>query len=51
MSLSECEDRCNWIINNTGGGASSRAGTTRTNNMSNSYANPILRNTNISGGY
>lgn len=43
MSLGECEDRCSWFIQNNNGNTSN---TTRGN-----YANPILRNTNISGGY
>ena len=50
MSLAECEDRCSWYINNNGSGGSTQ-GTTTNNTMRGNYANPILRNTNISGGY
>ncbi len=49
MSLGECEDRCSWFIDNSGSnnsGPSSLRNTIRGN-----YANPMLRNTNISGGY
>ena len=52
MSLAECEDRCSWFISNSGqGGGNTGGNTIRNNNMNGNYANPILRNTNISGGY
>jgi hypothetical protein len=43
LSLEECEDRCSWFIQDDNNNIN--------NNQVGNYANPMLRNTNISGGY